>query len=344
MLIYIIFAAIAVIVILPCLIMFIRSRRFKPNPDKAQQLKKLNYDLRTTGFAYDYRGDYFYSLPDCWQKEAGYCSLYDETSPLFNMVMDCEPIMFSCKGKKWLIELWKGQYGITTGAEIGFYCAGQNSSVYSDRFTGTFYDAVDKEDELNISFILYKNGKKLFAREDKSWWVTAFRLGEFSDKTELAMRAKIKFNDREMLKAFTDALIRLGYTRHDFRVIHGSVIINFISPRSPQPISQNGIGADAVQRINRTNCDIFNTATSKFTDTADKIEYLSASIPELYDFMLSSMYGKEFFKTFEWLIRLIRGKKPTPPPPKPPCDKPPCEHKPCRCERDCTGEYRCTDN
>ena len=42
-------------------------------------------------------------------------------APRFQMVTQFEPIYFDYDGKTWLIEFWKGQYGINTGAEIGIY-------------------------------------------------------------------------------------------------------------------------------------------------------------------------------------------------------------------------------
>ena len=45
------------------------------------------------------------------------CAAYDKTAPYFNMVFDCEPVYFDYNGRTWLIEFWKGQYGINTGAE-----------------------------------------------------------------------------------------------------------------------------------------------------------------------------------------------------------------------------------
>ena len=122
---------ITVILIISCILLalililgivwLIRTRHFRPNPDKAQQQNALNNDLKDSGFAYHLMDDYFYSRMDCWQREVGYCRLYDEGAPFFNMIFDAEPITFSYGGKRWLIELWKGQYGITTGAEIGIY-------------------------------------------------------------------------------------------------------------------------------------------------------------------------------------------------------------------------------
>ena len=55
--------------------------------------------LKKQGLHIEIDGDYFYSLMNCWQREVGYCRLYDEAAPLFNMIMDCEPVTFSYEGK-----------------------------------------------------------------------------------------------------------------------------------------------------------------------------------------------------------------------------------------------------
>ena len=140
----IIISVIAVVAVVGLAVWLIRAYRFQPTKDKQKQKEALNADLEAAGFAYEPKGDYFYSLMDCWQRKVGYCRLYDEGSPLFNMIMDCEPVTFSYAGKRWLIELWKGQYGITTGAEIGIYNTSRED-VQTDRFTGTFYENISDE-------------------------------------------------------------------------------------------------------------------------------------------------------------------------------------------------------
>lgn len=300
MLIYIIIAVIIILFI--ALSLFVHIKHFKPNPDKAEQQKQLNDALNAAGFAYNYREDYFYSLKDCWQRKAGYCRLYDESSPLFNMIIDCEPITFSYGGKRWLIELWKGQYGITTGAEIGIYNT-EREDIKSERFTGTFYEPISDDEQLDMSFVLLKNGKKLLKRKARHWWLTAFKLGEFSEKDSLVMNVCIKFPNYQMCKAFTDALIGIGYIRTEFLVKRRTVNIQYTMPHTPQPTMQEGV----VQYINKTNCRVYQLATSKYTDTLDKLEYLRHFMPELYKVMMRSLYSKEFFKTFEWLTELIHG-------------------------------------
>ena len=42
-------------------------------------------------------------------------------APRFQMVFDSLPVYFNYRGRTWLIEFWKGQYGINAGGEIGIY-------------------------------------------------------------------------------------------------------------------------------------------------------------------------------------------------------------------------------
>ena len=178
---YIIIAAVVLViaVLAFCIVWQVRGRRFRPSGNKQSQQNELNADLEETGFAYELKGDYFYSLMECWQREVGYCRLYDEAAPLFNMIMDCEPVTFSYACKRWLIELWKGQYGITTGGEIGIYNTERND-IDSDKFKGTFYENISNEEMLKMSFVLRRNGRVILKRSAVHWWLTGFKLGQFS--------------------------------------------------------------------------------------------------------------------------------------------------------------------
>ena len=76
-------------------------------------------------FGYRFHCDhgFFSSTVDAPQRRAGYAWLYDYMAPRFQMVFDSLPVYFDYRGRTWLIEFWKGQYGINTGAEIGVYHA-----------------------------------------------------------------------------------------------------------------------------------------------------------------------------------------------------------------------------
>jgi hypothetical protein len=93
--------------------------------------------------------------------------------------------------KTWMIELWKGQYGLETGCEIGVYnrTIGSTSFVYRilDATVGQrpgdtnpshnlFFDCASDSELLLMSSTLYRNGQKVFSRgPEKHWWLTGFK-------------------------------------------------------------------------------------------------------------------------------------------------------------------------
>ena len=107
--------------------------------------------LERLGFAYDHSQDIFISILHPWQRDYGYCRLYDEAAALFSMIVDCEPIYFEYRGKRWLIELWKGQYALTTGGEIGVYLTDLPDMEIPGVFRGPFFFAAGDGDLLQLS-------------------------------------------------------------------------------------------------------------------------------------------------------------------------------------------------
>ncbi len=308
----------------------IRARRFKPTKDKDRQQEELNQDLVNAGFAYDRHRDIFYSTKDCWQREMGYCRLYDEGASAFNMVMHCEPVTFSYANKRWLIELWKGQYGITTGGEIGIYNT-DRPDINTDGFKGTFYESVSDAEMLPMRFVLRKNGKVLFKCKSVTWWLTGFKLGEYSSPDSLTMDAQIRFPDGYMLQAFTDALTDIGYLPHEFSVRKNTVTIHYTVPHTEQPITRDSLPEAVVQKTNRNNCRLYDQVTHKYSNTLDKLEFLKSMAPELYEFCMHSLYARGFYEAFSWLLDLIHpDHRPDPAPPLcPPRPIPPCPPRPC---------------
>ena len=117
-------AAVFLLLILICCIRIQHHRRAKCRVRRRsdeEKLSDINQALQPFGFAYDLRRDIIYSLKHAWQREFGYGKLYDEMAPVMNMVIHSEPIYFEYDNRRWMIEFWKGQYGITTGAEVGIY-------------------------------------------------------------------------------------------------------------------------------------------------------------------------------------------------------------------------------
>ena len=95
--------------------------------NEIEKVRTINKALHPFGFAFDLKQDIVVSINDSWQRDAGYSDFYDYHAPLLNIVTDAEPIYFTYHDKEYRLEFWKGQYGITTGAEIGLYVRDKHS-------------------------------------------------------------------------------------------------------------------------------------------------------------------------------------------------------------------------
>ncbi|MBR6551911.1 MAG: DUF4474 domain-containing protein, partial [Clostridia bacterium] len=113
--------------------------------------------LVTAGFDYDPIQDVYFTQLDSWQRNFGFNSLYDTAAPMVGMVYSTLKIYFTYDNKDWMMEIWKGQYGITAGAEIGFY------NKPSDRVM-EHYDCVTDEEMLTMAFDFYNMDELVFTR------------------------------------------------------------------------------------------------------------------------------------------------------------------------------------
>lgn len=255
----------------------IRTHRFRPNPDKNAQQEQLNQDLKPAGFAYDRRTDTFYSLMDCWQRKMGYCRLYDGSRARLQYDYALRTRSLFLRGKTLARRiLWKGQYGITTGGEIGVYNT-TLEDVHSEKFIGTFYESISDDERLPMAFVLRKNGKPIMRRKGLHWWLTGFKLGEFSPTHTLTMDARITFLDKAMCRAFADSLRGIGYQPHEFSVRGRTAVVHYTTPaHAPVP---NVVQEAVIQQANENNCGLYRMATAKYSDTLDKLEYVKAAMP-----------------------------------------------------------------
>lgn len=181
--------------------------------DMNHKCKIINELLAPFGYAYIPSQDLFTSRTDAWQREFGYHALYDKAAAHFNMVFDCIPIYFNYQGRTWLLEVWKGQYGINTGAEIGLYQA--DRILKTEERETTLFQAVNNADMMKLSLALYKDDTLIAQLSGRHWWLTAFRLGCFSQPNALCLRASITFSSPEMARVFVEGLVEAGYSKQD---------------------------------------------------------------------------------------------------------------------------------
>ncbi|MCI9530198.1 MAG: DUF4474 domain-containing protein [Lachnospiraceae bacterium] len=251
----------------------------KRRPDQ-EKLQDINQALAPFGFAYSLTQDIFYSKQDAWQKDFGYSKLYDEMAPVMNMIIDCEPIYFEYNGKKWLIELWKGQYGIMTGAEVGIYY--HMGPAPGDAPESLFYTAASPKEQLPITMSLYKNGKPLFRRGENHWWLTGFVLGEFSYPGELMLHVSLSFEDYGMMEAFIKGCLQAGYRQEDLHVQCGTVSLCLYQPKHSTANGCCRLYREWVQWQNHFNCRIFAHVTKGFDRTIDRLDYLMLAYPGIF--------------------------------------------------------------
>lgn len=291
-----------------CVLMLIPRRKKKnllPSSDKAISLNNLNNKLTSTGFSYSGKDDVFYSRKDAWQRDFGYCHLYDEAMPLVGMIVDCEPISFDYDNKHWLIEFRKGQYGMATGGEIGIYNT-TYPQIKAPGFHGVFYETISDEECIPLEFVLKKNKKILIHQSSTHWWLAGLKLAEFSNTAALSLDAKLVFPNPKMRDAFVAGLVSAGYTNREFIVRFHTVIVHFTKPHTLQPASRTRIHEAIIQQGNENNCELYHNLTTKHDNTFDKLEFLINSSPELYDKFLKSFHSKELYHSFELISPILK--------------------------------------
>ena len=254
---------------------------------------ELGHAVYTAGFAYLPDEDIICSTVNNVQRSGGYCKGYDEAAIAINYVIDCEPIYFCYDGYEWLIELWKGQYGIETGGEIGVYYReqGKSLSIAEKTVMGKLYTCVPDERMLEMRFKLCKDGELLFIRGwERHWWLTGFRWGLLSQPEQLTMMVGIRFPDREMQRAFVcEGLKEMGYTYIEPDCC--SVEFCFADPISKQPDIREKL-RNSVQGINRELVNTYNNLREKYGITCNDPNVISQTLNQKAGITENKLYEK----------------------------------------------------
>ncbi len=179
-------------------------------------------DHEVLGYQYSYPDDYYYTNDkQCWQKYFGFSKFYDLVSPYILLEYDYVRVYFTYEGKDWMIQFWKGQYGLVFyGCEVGVY-----NRRHSSKEPGVFtlYKCAEEGDWLNMEQSMYHDTtglgtyKREFSRPwGKYWWCTGFKRGHLrveEPARELRSVGTIEMKDDEMTRLFTSGLEQCGFTR-----------------------------------------------------------------------------------------------------------------------------------
>ncbi|HML36600.1 MAG TPA: DUF4474 domain-containing protein [Bacillota bacterium] len=268
--------------------------------------KEFEELLSDAGYEYEASQGILVAKMNPWQKKCGYCRLYDEACAPIGMIVDSEPVSFEYEGKRWLIEFWKGQYYLNTGCEIGVYNTKKADIAIPDFFTGTFYHSARKADMLEMAFTLYRNGKELFSREEKHWWLTGFKPGEFSEPSELSMRVRITFKGQEMCGSFLKAMKKLGYKEDELITNGVTAEFTFDKPHGEQPLSRTEEAEWFAQRYNEHCCNLYREVTAGCDTFSEKLKAVLEKEPFLYHAVIQAGKAREIFDVFKKIKKYIK--------------------------------------
>ncbi len=161
--------------------------------------------LQIAGFEYDAKQGIYYSQMNPLQRKFGFNLVYDMAAPMTGMIYDTKRIEFNYDNREWMIQIWKGQYGITAGAEIGLYNRDPERNFQ--------YDCADDEDLIVMQFDFYNMDEYVFSRgPEKHWWLTGFKVFHSGVPMFIDLDMTLKFTNNQMADAFYKSLKKTAST------------------------------------------------------------------------------------------------------------------------------------
>lgn len=248
-------------------------------PQKVQTINELAAPF---GFFYDEKQEVFTSRLDAWQRKQGYEALFDRMAAGVNMVLDAWPVYFDYEGRTWLIELWKGQYGINTGGEVGIYHA--KDIVPEDSYKTAHFDAAEDDEMPQIICRLERKGREVYRQNKEHWWLTGFEMGRFSKPSELRLTVTVHFREQKMAVAFYRGLVKTGVPKEQYHICRNEVSIDM--DHSPKTGHLEKLHRIWVLFQNRVCCRLFLMVTWPFKNTVDRMMFLYYLVPSCFRRML----------------------------------------------------------
>lgn len=174
------------------------------------------------GFNFDYEELLVYTMVNVWMRDFGFMVFYDlfsYTTPLF--FYHTRRIKFDYDGLEWMVQIWKGNYIVSNGAEVGIYTREPGSF-------GTYYNCANDEQMMNMSMKLYHGDELIFERpEQLHWWLTGFEVSDvLYPARSQTLDFTIEMKDEAMLEAFCEAID--NHYRHDMTYTVDGLKVNVI--------------------------------------------------------------------------------------------------------------------
>lgn len=245
-----------------------------------QKVSLLNKILEPFGYSYASAGDIITAKTNAWQRPFGYRTLYDRSALHYAIVFECEPIYFDYNDRTYLIELCKGQYGISTGAEIGVYYT--DHIIPPEKYRVTMFSSIPDAELLPLAFTLTCHDTILYTTGSRHWWLNGFRPGIHTASDALTLCASITFPDSNMLHSFTKGLLKLRYRQEEIFICGLTVTFCLSAPHSTQPRRKNSLPVLCTILKNRIFCALYKRLTAPFSCTLDTLLCLYFLLPFIF--------------------------------------------------------------
>lgn len=175
------------------------------------------------GFNFNLNEMMVYATINAWMRDFGFCVLYDLSANSMPLLWNYETrrFKFDYDGLEWMIQIWKGNYLITNGAEVGVY------NRTPDKF-GTFYECATDEQLMEMSLQVY-HGEDLLVNQEPQlhWWINGFNMSDrMYIPDSLTMKFSIVMPDEEMLNAFCESIDK--HYKHDVTYTVDGLEINVV--------------------------------------------------------------------------------------------------------------------
>ena len=160
------------------------------------------------GYNVNLAQSYAYTINHSWQRALGYTVLYDIVALDTNDTVTVETVRlkFPYQGRDWMLQLWKGRYFLTSGAEIGLY--NKPASRFID-----FYDCATDEERIVMDMAViahcdhYGDIEIITRDRDLYWWVTGFGIRRYIyTADQMTVITNVFPTDAEMMAGMRAAL------------------------------------------------------------------------------------------------------------------------------------------
>lgn len=145
----------------------------------------------------------------CWMRSFGFCIEYDFLCYILPVYRyNTRRFKFDYQDKEWMIQMWKGNYLITNGGEVGMYNREKGSF-------GSYYDTAEDSQMIPMTLKIKHGEDVLVEASQIHWWINGFRLANNNlyHPKALTLEATMQVYDEEFLNAFTAAIDKNIY--HD---------------------------------------------------------------------------------------------------------------------------------